>query len=82
MALLLFGWPYFLRGSWLDLRGRRLLFHLRRCTLRTFAAEAVRELAALIRVNLHVVLGPRNRYIGEAGIGKYPFVFIVMSEGA
>ena len=57
MALLLFGGPHSSQGNWFGLRCSWLLFHLCCRTLRTFATEAVGKLAAIIRVNLGVVLG-------------------------
>jgi hypothetical protein len=57
MALLLFGGPHSSQGNWLGLRCSWLLFYLYCCTLRTFATEAAGKLAAIIRVNLGVVLG-------------------------
>src|ERR1700721_35458 len=57
MALLLFGGPYSSQGYWFGLRSGWLLFHLCCRTLRTFATEADGKLAAIIRVNLGVVLG-------------------------
>jgi hypothetical protein len=57
MALLLFGGPHSSHGNWFGLRCSRLLFHLCFRTLQTFATEAVGKLAAIIRVNLGVVLG-------------------------
>src|SRR5215469_827487 len=38
----------------------RLLLHLSRCTLGTFASEAAGKLASITRVDLRVVLSPRN----------------------
>jgi hypothetical protein len=57
MALLLFGGPHSSRGNWFGLLCSWLLFHLCCRTLRTFATEAVGKFAAIIRVNLGVVLG-------------------------
>jgi hypothetical protein len=57
MAFLLFGGPHSSQGNWFGLRCSWLLFHLCCRALRTFATEAVGKLAAIIRVNLGVVLG-------------------------
>jgi hypothetical protein len=75
MALLLFGGLHSSQGNWFGLRCSWLLFH--RCcrTLRAFATEAVGKLAAIIRVNLGVVLSSRNRHIGEAVVNQ-EFAFL------
>jgi hypothetical protein len=52
--------------SWFGLRCIRQLFHLSCCTLGTFATEAAGKLAAIIRLNLGVVLSPRKRHLCEA----------------
>ena len=57
MALLLFGGPHSTQGNWFGLRCCWLFFHLCCRTLRTFTTEALGKLAAIIRVNLGVVLG-------------------------
>jgi hypothetical protein len=57
MALLLFEGPHSSHGSWFGIGYSRLLFHLCCRTLGTVATEAVGKLAAIIRVNLGVVLG-------------------------
>jgi hypothetical protein len=57
MSLLLFGGPHSSQGNWFGLRCGWLLFYLYCCTLRTLATQAVGNLAAIIRVNLDVVLG-------------------------
>jgi hypothetical protein len=58
------------QGNWFGLRCSWLFFHLCCRTLRTFATEAVGKLAAIIRVNLGVVLGSGNRHIGEAVVNQ------------
>ena len=75
IALLLFGGPHSSQGNWFGLRCSCLLFHLCCRTLRTFATEAVGKLAAIIRVNLGVVLGSGNSHIGEAVVDQ-EFAFI------
>src|SRR5262245_34281053 len=59
VPLLLFRGPHSSYGNWFGLRCR-LLFHLRCGTLRTFTAKAAGKLASIIRVNVRVVLSPRN----------------------
>jgi len=75
MALLLFGEPYSSRGGWFGFRCSRPLFHLCCCTLGTFATEAAGKLAAIIRVNLGVVLSSGNRHICEAVVNQ-EFAFL------
>jgi hypothetical protein len=75
VALLLFGGTLSSHGNWFGLRCSWLLFNLYCRTLRTFATEAVGKLATIIRVNLGVVLGPRNRHIGEAVVNQ-EFAFV------
>src|SRR5262249_47625943 len=70
VALLFFGRPHSSYGKWFGLRQRRLLFDLCCCTLRTFATEAAGKLASIVRVNLDVVLSPRNGYVCEAFVNQ------------
>jgi hypothetical protein len=71
MAPLLFGGPHSSQGHWFGLRRSSwLLFHLYCRTLRTFATEALGKLAAIIRVNLGVVLGSSYRHMGEAVVNQ------------
>jgi hypothetical protein len=65
LALLFFGGPHSSHGHWFGLGCSRLLLDLCRCTLRTFATKTARKPASVIRVNLCVLLSPRNGYIRE-----------------
>ena len=84
VALLLFGRPFTSHGSTFDFRFNwLLLLRLGRCTLRIFATEATGKLASIIRVNVRVVLSPRNRYVCETVVNQqFAFVCVHVNQNS
>lgn len=70
MTLLLFGGASPSLASRFGLRRSQLLFHFGSCTLRTFATKTTGELASVIRVDVGIMLSPRNGYVREAVVDQ------------